>query len=53
MPEQRKRRKVEILGTFAQYKDQQEEHKQNESGSEQAMSRRQSINETFGDKNNG
>ena len=53
MPEQRKRRKVEILGTFAQYKEQQEEHKQSENGSEQAMSRRQSMHEALGDKSKG
>ena len=53
MPEQRKRRKVEILGSFDQYKEQQEEHKQSESASEQAMSQRQSIHEPFGDKIKG
>ena len=38
------------MGSFDQYKEQQEEHKQSESGSEPAMSRRQSIHESFGDK---
>ena len=53
VPEQRKRRKVEILGSFDQYKEQQEEHKQGESASEQAMSQRNSIHESFGDKGKG
>ena len=50
VPQQRKRRKVEILGTFDQYKVQREEHKHSESASEQPGSRRQSIHEVFGDK---
>ena len=53
VPQQRKRRKVEILGTFDQYKVQREEHKHSESASEQPGSRRQSIHEVFGDKSKG
>ena len=53
VPEQRKRRKVAILGSFEQYQIQQEEHKQSESASEHEMSRRQSMHKGIGDKGMG
>ena len=51
VPQQRKRRKVEILGTFDQYKTQKEEFKQSDSASEVAMSQRHSVQKEIIDPN--
>lgn len=38
VPQERKRKKIEILGSFNQFKDQLEEHKQEESEAESRRS---------------
>ena len=41
VPQQRKRRKIDILGTYEQFTQQREEHKQEESEAEVIMSQSQ------------
>ena len=43
VPQQRKRRKIELLGTFDQFKQSQEEFKQEESEAEMIMSQTQQV----------
>ena len=43
VPQQRKRRKIELLGTFDQFKQSQEEFKQEESEAEMIMAQTQQV----------
>ena len=53
MPQQRKRRKIELLGTFDQFKQSQEEHKQEESEAEMIMSQTQQVHPLAGAMDTG
>jgi hypothetical protein len=53
VPQERKRRKIDIMGTFEQYSQGKEERKGEEAEADVEMSQRQSIHSQLPDKSGG